>query len=109
MKKLVTYLVGALALAIVLTSTIAALIYAVSNGMATLSNLATSTLSGVGMAIGGLIGSALILRFKTARNYVRSVLNDVKPISFPDIIQELEIRKMKSDTCPDYKRNESTK
>ena len=41
-------------------------------------SLASSTLSGVGMAIGGCLGSALILRFKAARSYIRSVLKDLQ-------------------------------
>lgn len=77
MKKLLSYLTGALALLIVAASIVAALIYAVLNGLATLSNLATSTLSGIGIAIGGCIGSALIMRFKVARRYVKGVLNDI--------------------------------
>jgi hypothetical protein len=76
-RKLISYMSGALALLVVAVSVVAALWYAVANGLATLSNLATSTLSGVGMAIGGCLGSALLLRFKSARRYVASVLQDV--------------------------------
>ena len=64
MRKLISYITGALALLIVAAATVSALWYAVANGLATLGNLATSTLSGIGMAIGGCLGSALILRFK---------------------------------------------
>ena len=79
MKKLISYASGAIALLIVAASVVAALIYAVQNGMATLSNLATSTLSGIGIAIGGCLGSALILRFKAARRFISGVIRDVNP------------------------------
>ena len=29
------------------------------------------------MAIGGCLGSALVLRFKTARRYVKSIVHDI--------------------------------
>ncbi len=77
MTKILSYVTGAFALLVVTTSIIAALIYAVANGMATLSNLATSTLTGIGMAIGSCLGAALVLRFKAARRYVGSVLREV--------------------------------
>ena len=78
MKRIISYVTGAVALLIVAASTVAAMIYAVTNGLTTLENLATSTLSGIGMAIGGCLGSALILRFQAARKFLRSVLKDLK-------------------------------
>ena len=57
MQRLTTYLTGAFALLLVTASIVAALVYAMTNGLATLSNLATSTLSGVGMAIGGCVAA----------------------------------------------------
>jgi uncharacterized membrane protein YfcA len=78
-KKLATYLTGTLALLIVATATITAIHYAITHNAETLTNLATSTLQGVGVAIGGCLGSALILRFKAARTFVRNVLNEVDP------------------------------
>ncbi len=78
MTRIISYVTGALALLIVATSVVAALVYAIANGMATLSNLASSTLSGIGIAIGGCLGSALILRFKAARRFLHSVLRDVQ-------------------------------
>ena len=77
-KRTVAYTTGACALLIVTVSAVAALLYAATHGPETLNNLATSTLTGIGMAIGGCLGSALILRFKTARQYVRSVLKDLQ-------------------------------
>jgi uncharacterized membrane protein YdfJ with MMPL/SSD domain len=77
MQKILSYLTGAVALLIVGLSIIAALVYAVTHGMATLSNLANSTLSGIGIAIGGCLGSALILRFKAARRFVGHTVRDI--------------------------------
>ena len=77
MRKLISYASGALALLVVAASAVAALVYAVQHGMATLSNLATSTLSGIGIAIGGCLGSALILRFKAARRFIGNTLKDI--------------------------------
>ncbi len=77
-KRAFAYVTGACALLIVAISAVAALIYAATHSSETLSNLASSTLTGVGMAIGGCLGSALILRFKAARYYIRSVLKDLQ-------------------------------
>ena len=77
-KRTIAYTTGAFALLIVSVSAVAALIYAATHGTETLTNLATSTLTGIGMAIGGCLGSALILRFKAARKFLRSVLKDLQ-------------------------------
>ena len=66
MQRLFAYCTGALALLIVAASAASALIYAALHRSETLTNLGTSTLSGVGVAIGGCLGSALLLRFKAA-------------------------------------------
>ncbi len=76
--KLLAYTTGALALLIVTIATISAVTYAVTHGYETLRSLATSTLSGVGMAIGGCLGSALVLRFKAARRFVKNVIRDIQ-------------------------------
>ncbi len=76
-KQLFGYLTGTLALAVVAASAVSALTYAVLHRSETLLNLATSTLQGVGVAIGGCLGSALVLRFKTARRFVKGVLNEI--------------------------------
>lgn len=77
-RRTVTYVTGAFALMLVAVSAAGALIYAATHRAETLSNLASSTLTGIGMAIGGCLGSALILRFKAARHYLRSVLKDLQ-------------------------------
>ena len=77
-KRVVAYTTGACALLIVAVSAVAALLYAASHRWETINNLASSTLTGIGMAIGGCLGSALILRFKAARSFVRSVLKDLQ-------------------------------
>lgn len=78
MTRLITYITGTFALLIVATSVVSALLYAVTHHTETLGNLATSTLSGIGMAVGGCLGSALILRFKAARRFIQSVLKDLQ-------------------------------
>jgi hypothetical protein len=78
MTRILTYVSGALALLIVATSVVAALVYAATHHAETIGNLATSTLSGIGISIGGCLGSALILRFKAARRFLASVLKDLK-------------------------------
>jgi uncharacterized membrane protein YfcA len=78
MQKLAMYLTGSLALLIVATSIVSALVYASTHGTETLQNLATSTLSGIGVAIGGVLGSALILRFQAARTFIKTLVKDVK-------------------------------
>jgi len=77
-QRAVAYITGGCALLIVAVAAVAAMVYAVHHRMETVNNLASSTLSGVGMAIGGCLGSALILRFKAARSYIRSVLKDLQ-------------------------------
>jgi len=77
-RRTAAYATGAFALVLVAVSGVAALVYAATHSTETLTNLASSTLSGVGMAIGGCLGSALILRFKAARKYLRSILKDLQ-------------------------------
>ena len=77
MQRLLAYGTGALALVIVAASATSALTYAVLHRSETLTNLGTSTLSGVGVAIGGCLGSALLLRFKAARRFVKGVIRDI--------------------------------
>lgn len=79
MRRAFAYVTGSLALLVVATSVVSALFYAATHNHETLNNLATSTLSGVGMAVGGCLGSALILRFKAARRFLHGVVNDVRP------------------------------
>lgn len=78
LMRFAAYATGALALAVVLLATTAAIYYGATHWLETLQNLASSTLSGIGIAIGGCVGSALILRFKAARKFVRSILKDLQ-------------------------------
>jgi 4-hydroxybenzoate polyprenyltransferase len=76
-QRLLAYLTDAFALLVVAASAVSALTYAVLHRFETLQNLASSTLSGVGMAIGGCLGSALILRFKAARKFVKALVREI--------------------------------
>jgi uncharacterized membrane protein YfcA len=78
MSKLITYLTGAFALGIVVAAVISAVIYSVQHNTETLLNLATSTIQGVGVSIGGIVGSAIVLRFKAARHFIKRLLEDLK-------------------------------
>jgi len=77
MQRLIAYATGAFALALVAASAMSALTYAALHHSETLQHLATSTLSGVGMAIGGCLGSALILRFKAARRFMKNLVHEI--------------------------------
>jgi len=77
MQRLIAYATGALALLIVAAAAVSALTYAALHQPETLQNLATSTLSGIGMAVGGCLGSALILRFKAARRFIKGVVREI--------------------------------
>jgi len=77
-RKLVEYSTSAIALLLVAASVVGALIYAVEHGLATLEELATGTLQGIGVAIGGLIGGALVMRFEAARTFLKNLLKDIK-------------------------------
>jgi hypothetical protein len=76
-QRLIAYVTGAFALLLVAAAAVSALTYAVLHRSETLSNLATSTLSGVGIAVGGCLGSALILRFKVARRFIKTFLHEI--------------------------------
>jgi len=76
-QTLFAYLTGAFALLLVAASAVSAVTYAVIHRSETLQNLASSTLTGVGMAIGGCLGSALILRFKVARRFVKTLVQEI--------------------------------
>ena len=77
-RKCVDYCASGLAVLLVAASVVGAIIYAVQHGMSVLQELATGTLQGIGCAIGGLLGSALIMRFQTARDFLKNLLKDVK-------------------------------
>jgi hypothetical protein len=76
-QRLIAWVTGAFALLLVFVAAVSALTYAVLHHSETLSNLATSTLSGVGIAVGGCLGSALILRFKVARRFIKNFIHEV--------------------------------
>jgi uncharacterized membrane protein YfcA len=77
MTKVVAYLTGALALVIVAASAGSALTYAATHGAETLGHLGNAVISGIGMAVGGCLGSALVLRFQAARNFVTSLVKEI--------------------------------
>ena len=77
MTKLTAYLTGALALVVVAASAGSALTYAATHGAETLGHLGNSVIAGIGMAVGGCLGSALVLRFKAARRFVAVLLKEI--------------------------------
>jgi uncharacterized membrane protein YfcA len=77
LQRLIAYSTGASALIVVAAAAGSAITYAVMHGAETLTHLGNSALQGIGMAIGGCLGSALVLRFKVARKYVKSVLKEI--------------------------------
>ena len=77
LQRLIAYGTGALAIVIVAAAAGSAITYAVMHGTETLTHLGNAALQGIGMAIGGCLGSALVLRFKVARKYVKSVLKEI--------------------------------
>jgi len=83
LQRLIAYVTGALALVIVAAAAGSAVTYAAMHGAETLTLLGNSALSGIGMAIGGCLGSALILRFKAARRFAKGVLKDINEIHVP--------------------------
>ena len=83
MKRLLAYVTGAVALVVVAAAAGSAITYAVMHGTETLTHLGNSALQGIGMAIGGCLGSALVLRFKTARRYVKSIVHDINERHLP--------------------------
>jgi len=78
MRRLIAYATGALALALVAASAASAVTYATVHGSETLSGFGEATLHGVGSAIGGCLGGALILRFKAARKFLRNLLREIR-------------------------------
>jgi len=77
LQRLIAYSTGTLALIVVAAAAGSAVTYAVMHGAETLTHLGNSALQGIGMAIGGCLGSALVLRFKVARKYVKSILKEI--------------------------------
>ena len=83
LQRLLAYATGAVALIIVAAAAGSAITYAVMHGTETLTHLGNSALQGIGMAIGGCLGSALVLRFKVARKYVRGILHEINEKHVP--------------------------
>ena len=77
LQRLLAYATGAVALVVVAAAAGSAITYTVLHGTETLTHLGNSALQGIGMAIGGCLGSALVLRFKVARKYVKSIFRDI--------------------------------
>jgi len=77
LQRLVAYATGAVALVIVAAAAGSAITYALTHGTETLSHLGNSALQGIGMAIGGCLGSALVMRFKVARRYIKGVVHEI--------------------------------
>lgn len=77
LQRLIAYATGALALIVVAAAAGSAVTYAAMHGTETLTHLGNSALQGIGMAIGGCLGSALVLRFKVARKYVKGILKEI--------------------------------
>jgi uncharacterized membrane protein YfcA len=83
MKRLLAYVTGAIALVLVAAAAGSAITYAVMHGVETLTLLGNAALTGIGMAIGGCLGSALVLRFKVARHYVKGFLKEINEKHIP--------------------------
>ena len=83
LERLIAYVTGAVALVVVAAAAGSAITCAVMHGTETLSHLGNSALQGIGMAIGGCLGSALVLRFKVARRYVKGVLHEINEKHLP--------------------------
>ena len=77
LQRLIAYSTGTLALIVVAAAAGSAVTYVVMHGAETLTHLGNSALQGIGMAIGGCLGSALVLRFKVARKYIKSILKEI--------------------------------
>jgi TRAP-type C4-dicarboxylate transport system permease small subunit len=84
MKRIVTVVTSVLALAVVAASAASALVYAMTHGAETITNLGISTLSGIGVAVGSCIGGGLLLRFRMARRFIKSVLTDINEKEEPN-------------------------
>ncbi len=76
-SKLIAYATGALALAVVAAAAGSAVTYALAHRSETLAHLGDNVIAGIGMAIGGCLGSALVMRFKSAREYLASTIQQV--------------------------------
>jgi hypothetical protein len=66
-----------LALVVVAASAGSAITYAATHGSETLGHLGNAVISGIGMAVGGCLGSALVLRFKAARRFITCLLHEI--------------------------------
>lgn len=73
MKQFISYLTGCIALISVSLAIIATLHFLATNSKAA-SELASYLLRGVGSAMGAFLGGALILRFKAARTFIRTLI-----------------------------------
>ena len=78
MKRIFMYISGFVALLVTSVSVVGAIIYSATHGADTLLTLATSTLQGIGVAIGGLVGSALVMRFKAARTFIGHTIDGIQ-------------------------------
>ena len=74
MRRAAGYVTGALAV-LMITFVIGLSIKMVFERPALLTQMASGVINGVGIAIGTLLGGAVVLRFKTARKFIRRVIS----------------------------------
>lgn len=73
--KGVSYLTGTAALVIIAAVSVMAVLHVVHDPKV-LDQLAVGVLNGTGVAIGTLVGGAVVLRFKTARQFIRKIFRE---------------------------------
>lgn len=76
--KILAFTTAAIASIIVVAALGSAFYYAGTHICETLGKISLSVLNGIGVAVGGMLGSLLLMRFKTARSFLKNFVKDIQ-------------------------------
>lgn len=72
MKKIISYMTGCIAV-VAISAAVVATIHFLATSENAGSQVGSSMLAGLGTAVGAFLGGAMVLRFKTARSFLRKL------------------------------------
>lgn len=76
-RRILAFIAGGFAVIVVAVALVSSIFYAGTHIFETLASMAQGILNGVGVAVGGMLGSLLLMRFKSARRFIKKTVEDI--------------------------------